>query len=87
MKNSIRNISSNNSPSEVNPFNVPFTLSEFVNKLADKFKDNPARLYSDKEIMFFVEEIIFHMCNKTEEEMIKRRAMECLIAYFMVSEN
>ena len=74
-------------PLDHNPFNVPFTLGEFVNRLADKFESNPAKAYTDNEVMFFVEEIILQMCNKTDDEMIKQRAMECLVTYFLVSEN
>jgi hypothetical protein len=74
-------------PSDFNPFNVPFTLGEFVNKLSDKLETKPSRTYTDTEVMFFVEEIILLMCNKTEEEMIKHRAMECLVTYLMISKN
>ena len=81
MESSIKNIS------DSNPFNIAVVLGELVNRLAGKFNDQPARLYSETEVMFFIEEIILTLCNKTEEEMIKRKAMEYVVTHYFFSKN
>lgn len=70
-----------------NPFNVPYTLGEFINRLVVKFEHRPSKLYTDKQVIQFAEEVSPEICNQTQEEMIKRKAMECLTKQLILSFN
>ena len=70
-----------------NPFNVPFVLAEMCSKFMEKLENHHSNLYTYNEIFCMMDETVYQLCSSTEQEMIKGKAIEFLIAYLKISRN